>query len=79
MPESVNKEDGRQSKTGQKMAVTIDIAVSAPARLGEGLVWDMEDARLWWVDIKSGLIHRFDPASGQNDAFNFGEPVGCIA
>lgn len=79
MPESANKENGRQSETGQKMAVTIDIAVSAPARLGEGPVWDMEDARLWWVDIKSGLIHRFDPASGQNDAFDFGEPVGCIA
>ena len=45
MPESANKENGRQSEAGQTMAVTIDIAVSAPARLGEGPVWDMEDAR----------------------------------
>ena len=50
------------------MTVEIDIAVSSPARLGEGAVWDTEDACLWWVDIKAGLIHRFDPATGVNAA-----------
>jgi sugar lactone lactonase YvrE len=77
--ESANKEDEQHPEAGQDMAVTVDIAVPAPARLGEGPVWDMEDARLWWVDIKGGLIHCFDPASGDNGAFDFGEPVGCIA
>ena len=57
------------------MTVEIDIAVSSPARLGEGAVWDTEDACLWWVDIKAGLIHRFDPATGVNNSFNFGQPV----
>jgi sugar lactone lactonase YvrE len=37
------------------------------------------DARLWWVDITAGLVHRFDPASGRNETFDFGEPVGCLA
>ena len=31
------------------------------------------------MDIPHGLIHRFDPETGANDTFDFGEPVGCIA
>ena len=61
------------------MKEKIDIAVASPARLGEGAVWDVADACLWWVDIKAGLIHRFDPQSGSNRSFDFGEPVGCLA
>ncbi|WP_421723595.1 SMP-30/gluconolactonase/LRE family protein [Bauldia sp.] len=47
--------------------------------VGEGAVWDVGDAALWWVDIKAGLIHRHDPTSGDNAVFDFGEPVGCLA
>lgn len=59
----------------------IEVTCVAPTRsqLGEGAVWDIEDQRLWWVDIKGGLIHRFDPETGINETFDFGEPVGCIA
>ena len=59
----------------------IEITCVAPTRsaIGEGAVWDVGDQRLWWVDIPHGLIHRFDPESGANDTFDFGEPVGCIA
>lgn len=59
----------------------IEVTCVAPtrSRLGEGAVWDVEDQRLWWVDIKGGLIHRFDPETGSNESFDFGEPVGCIA
>lgn len=59
----------------------IEVTCVAPTRsqLGEGAVWDIEDQRLWWVDIKGGLIHRFDPGTGTNETFDFGEPVGCIA
>lgn len=59
----------------------IEITCVAPTRsaIGEGAVWDVGDERLWWVDIPHGLIHRFDPETGANDTFDFGEPVGCIA
>ena len=58
-----------------------EITCAAPTRstLGEGAVWDVGDQRLWWVDIVGGLIHRFDPVSGVNESFDFGEPVGCLA
>ena len=38
------------------MMVSIDCVVPSRSRLGEGAIWDVDDARLWWVDILS-LIH----------------------
>jgi L-arabinonolactonase len=37
----------------------------AGAQLGECPVWDPRDARLYWVDIDGGTIHRYDPATGE--------------
>jgi sugar lactone lactonase YvrE len=34
------------------------------AQLGEGPVWIVDEAALWFVDIKSGNLHRLDPATG---------------
>lgn len=61
------------------MSLRIECVAPTRSRLGEGAVWDVGDQRLWWVDIVAGLIHRFDPATGRNDSFDFGEPVGCLA
>lgn len=64
------------------MAMTrpeITCVLPSRSRIGEGAVWDVEDAALWWVDIPAGLVHRFDPATGQNQSWSFGEPVGCLA
>ncbi len=32
--------------------------------MGEGPIWLPEAAALWFVDIKSGHLHRFEPATG---------------
>jgi len=61
------------------MSVNIECVTSTRSQLGEGAVWDVEDACLWWVDITGGLIHRFDPETGVDESFDFGEPVGCLA
>ena len=53
-----------------------DIAIDAGATLGEGPVWDEQQQRLLWVDILPGLVHRFDPATGCDDVFRVGKPVG---
>lgn len=34
------------------------------AQLGEGPIWIYGEPALWFVDIKSGNLHRFDPATG---------------
>ena len=61
------------------MSVSIECVVASRSRLGEGATWDVDDARLWWVDIRAGLVHRFDPESGTNDSFDVAEQVGSIA
>ena len=61
------------------MTITVTVAAKTHSRLGEGAFWDHSLQRLWWVDIYAGLIHRFDPESGRNETFDFGEAVGCVA
>ncbi|HEX7242344.1 MAG TPA: SMP-30/gluconolactonase/LRE family protein [Longimicrobiaceae bacterium] len=51
--------------------------LAARARLGEGPAWDAEAGVLWWVDILNHRVHRFDPASGADRAYEVGEPVSC--
>ena len=42
------------------------------AQLGEGPVWLGEAGLLWFVDIKRGALHRFDPASGTGETIMVG-------
>src|SRR5947209_16802707 len=48
------------------------------AELGEGPVWVERDHALWFVDIKKHLIHRYDPASGDQKSFTAPEQVGFV-
>ena len=36
---------------------------SARALLGEGPVWAETEQALYWLDIKGGRVHRFEPAA----------------
>jgi sugar lactone lactonase YvrE len=51
----------------------------ARALLAEGPLWDAEDRRLYWVDIKGRAVHQFDPASGRDRQWPTPEPVGSLA
>ncbi len=61
------------------MAVDIACVVASRSKVGEGAVWDHRAQILWWVDIAAGLVHRYDPETGRNRTFEWGEPVGCLA
>ncbi|MEM8949383.1 MAG: SMP-30/gluconolactonase/LRE family protein [Pseudomonadota bacterium] len=61
------------------MSVSIECVVDAKAKTGEGAFWDVERQQLWWVDIPPGLVQCFDPATGDNQQWDIGEPVGCLA
>jgi sugar lactone lactonase YvrE/DNA-binding IclR family transcriptional regulator len=37
------------------------------AHLAEGPVWSQTEQRLYWVDILAPSVHRFDPATRQNE------------
>lgn len=57
----------------------VELVLDAGAAVGEGAVWDPRCDRLLWVDIPAGQLHRLDPASGRNESFAVGQPVGAVA
>jgi sugar lactone lactonase YvrE len=53
-------------------------ALDAKALLGEGPLWDPAAKRLYWVDIKRRLLHRFDPVSGGDESWSTPEDIGSL-
>jgi len=56
----------------------ITCVVDARAELGEGTIWDPKAGVLWWIDIWSKLIHRYDPSTSKDDIWESPEFLGCI-
>ena len=54
-------------------------ALDAKSLLGEGPLWDPKARVLYWVDIKRREIHRFDPATGQDEQWPTPEDIGSLA
>jgi len=48
------------------------------AILGEGPVWVAREQALWFVDIKSRHVHRFDPATGEARRWDAPDQVGWM-
>jgi D-xylonolactonase len=43
---------------------------------GENPLWHPLEQRLYWTDIPTGRMFRFDPATGMHEQFYSGRPVG---
>ena len=54
------------------------VVLKSGAKLGEGSIWDSREKCLWWVDITEGLVHRFDPTTGENRTREVGQMVGTV-
>lgn len=59
-----------------KKPVCVD---TAKAGCGEGLVWDVRRACLWWVDISGEVLHRFDPSTGQGTRIKMPYLISAVA
>ena len=57
----------------------IECVVDAKAQLGEGTCWDPQAQCLWWLDIHSKLIYRYEPLTGLSQTFETPAPPGCLA
>jgi sugar lactone lactonase YvrE len=57
----------------------VDLALEAHAALAEGPRWDARIERLLWVDIDGKALHRFDPATGEDEATPLPAKVGAAA
>ena len=58
---------------------SIRCVASPRAEVGEGPVWDDHEQVLYWIDIKTPRLFRFDPATGDNQATALPERIGCLA
>lgn len=59
--------------------VKVDCVLDAKAAVGEGAVWCERQQVLWWVDIDGCALHRFDPATGQDESWPMPGRIGCFA
>lgn len=57
----------------------IRCVASVRAQVGEGPVWDDSAQVLWWIDVKTPRLFRFDPASGENREWPMPERIGFAA
>ena len=56
-----------------------ELVVRTRAEVGEGPIWDPGTETLVWVDITGSAVHRFDPATGQDECMDVGIDVGAVA
>jgi sugar lactone lactonase YvrE len=64
---------------GDLTVADAELVLDSRAFLGEGPVWDDREGVLWWLDIFSGQLHRFDPLTGTDGIFDVGEQIGAVA
>ena len=57
----------------------VEVALPVKAKLGECPRWDEKEQLLYWIDINSFQLHRFNPKTGDNETLTFEEEVGCFS
>jgi sugar lactone lactonase YvrE len=57
----------------------MQIIDAGPNQVGESPIWDGRQHSLWWVDIESCLIKKWNSLSGHTDHWQMPERVACIA
>jgi sugar lactone lactonase YvrE len=61
------------------MFFTPELVLDAGADLGEGPAWEARSGCLYWVDIRAGQLHIFNPQDGSDSHIETGEALGCAA
>jgi sugar lactone lactonase YvrE len=61
------------------MISTPELLLDVRADLGEGPAWDASSKCLYWVDIRAGHLHLFNPQDSTDRHIDIGEPIGCAA
>ena len=54
----------------------IEMIADYQCEIGEGPLWHPLERRLYWVDIPSGRLFRYDPTTNLHEQIWQGEPIG---
>ncbi|MGD2174516.1 MAG: SMP-30/gluconolactonase/LRE family protein [Candidatus Brocadiaceae bacterium] len=60
----------------EEMHVEAEVVADYACRTGEGPLWHPDERRLYWVDIPTGRMFRYAPATGEHEQCYGGPPVG---
>lgn len=56
----------------------VSLILDQKAKLGEGALWDIENQRLLWVDIESGILNIFHPVQNENREVPVEQKIGTV-
>ncbi len=48
-------------------------------KLGEGVIWDHQEGKIWWTDIELSQLYRYDPETKKLDQWQTPERLCCFA
>ena len=60
------------------MSPTPELIANYQCLCGEGPIWHPDEGRLYWLDIDTGRIFRYEPATGRHEQIYEGEHIGGI-
>ncbi len=60
------------------MTLRPECALRAASIVGESPDWDVQQRRLYWIDIRRQLVNRFDPRTRTNEEFPIDEIVTSL-
>jgi len=58
------------------MNMNLELIADYECVTGENPLWHPDEKRVYWLDIPTGRMFRYDPASGQHEQCYEGEVVG---
>jgi D-xylonolactonase len=58
------------------MALEPELIADYACVCGEGPLWHPDEKKLYWTDIETKRLFRYDPATGHHEAFDIGARVG---
>jgi sugar lactone lactonase YvrE len=56
--------------------MAVELVIDARVVLAETPIWDARLGKLYWTDLFEGTVHRFDPATGQDECAHTHSVIG---
>ena len=60
----------------QECSPQLEIIADYGCETGENPLWHVQEQRLYWTDIPTGRLFRYDPSNGKHEQIYQGRPVG---
>ena len=56
----------------------VELVIKSDAEHGECPCWHQEEKLLYWIDVKIGHLHVYEPETGKDRIINLNKQIGCV-